>query len=133
MTGTLNRKRLMYRYRCSSHFVSVNIEFITDMLRGVASPIRQAQNETSAMDTNSKDDYFAALCRKISYPTNGPKTYWTTLNKIINMKKMTNISPLLKNGMFITNFQAKADIFSELFVQQCSPNQNNSVLPRFIS
>ena len=65
MTGTLNRKRLMYRYWCSSHFVSVNIEFITDMLlRGVASPIRQAQNETSAMDTNSKDDYFAAFAGK---------------------------------------------------------------------
>ena len=37
---------------------------------------------------------------------------------------MTNIPPLLENGMFVTNFQTKADIFNELFVQQCSLNQN---------
>ena len=26
--------------------------------------------------------------------------------------------PLLENGVFITNFQAKADILNELFVEQ---------------
>ena len=46
---------------------------------------------------------------------------------------MTNIPPVLENGMFVTNFQTKTDIFNELFVQQCSFNQNNSVLLRFIS
>ena len=35
--------------------------------------------------------------------------------------------------MFVTNFQTKADIFNELFVQQCSLNKNDSVLPRFTS
>ena len=86
------------------------------------------------MITNSKDDYFDELGRKISNPNNGPKTYWTTLNRIINKKKMTNIPPLLENGLFFTNFQTTADIFNELFVRQCSLNQNNSnTLPRFIS
>ena len=46
---------------------------------------------------------------------------------------MTNIPPLLENGLFATNFQTKADIFNERFVQQCSLNQNNSALFRFIS
>ena len=32
----------------------------------------------------------------------------------------------------MTNFQTKADIFNELFVHQCSLNQNDSDLPRFI-
>ena len=50
-----------------------------------------------------------------------------------NKKNMTNIPPLLENGMFVTNFQTKADIFNELFVQQCSLNQNDNVLPRFTS
>ena len=45
---------------------------------------------------------------------------------------MTNIPSLLENGLFAMNFQIKADIFNELFVQQCSFNQNNSALPRFI-
>ena len=95
--------------------------------------VRQVQNETSAMITNSKDDYFAELGHKLSNPNNGPKTYWTILNRIINKKKTMNIPPLLENGLFITNFQTKADIFNELFVQQCSLNQNNSALPRFFS
>ena len=41
---------------------------------------------TSAMITNSKDDYFATLDRKLSNLTNGPKTYWTILNNIIDKK-----------------------------------------------
>ena len=84
------------------------------------------------MITNSKDDYFAELGRKLSNPNNGSKTYWATLNRIINNKKMTNIPPLLENGLFVTNFQTKSDIFNELYVQQCSLNQSNSALPRFI-
>ena len=39
------------------------------------------------MITNSKDDYFAELGRKLSNPNNDPKTYWTTLNRITNKKK----------------------------------------------
>ena len=93
--------------------------------------VRQVRNETSAMTTNSKDVYFVALGRKLSNARNGPNTYWTTLNKIINKKKMTNIPPLVENGMFVRNFQTKADPFNELFVQQCSFNQNESVLLRF--
>ena len=46
--------------------------------------VRQVQNKTSAMITDSEDDYFAELGRKLSDPNNGPKTYWTTLNRIIN-------------------------------------------------
>ena len=53
------------------------------------------------------------------------KTYWRTLNRIINKKETTNIPPLLENGIFVTNFQKKADIFNEFFVQQCSLNLND--------
>ena len=44
---------------------------------------------------------------------------------------MTNIPPLLKNRIFFTNFQAKADIFNDFFVQQCS--LNNSALPDLLT
>ena len=40
-----------------------------------------------------------------------------------------NISPILLNGVFITNFKNKANLFNEFFVQQCSILQNGSVLP----
>ena len=40
-----------------------------------------------------------------------------------------NILPILLNGVFITNFQSKAYLFNEFFVQRCSILQNGSVLP----
>ena len=53
------------------------------------------------------------------------------MNKIINSKKTSNIPPLLENGIFVTNFQNKADIFNNLFMKQCSALDNGSNLPLF--
>ena len=55
------------------------------------------------------------------------------LKKNYKQEKDDTYPSFLENGLFVTNFQTKADIFNELFVQQCSLNQNNSALPRFIS
>ena len=95
--------------------------------------VRLTRNETSKIIRDAKEDYFACLGRKLSDPSVGIKTYWSTLNKIVNKKKTTNIPPLLENGLFVTNFQTKADIFNEFFVQQCSLNINDSTLPNPIS
>ena len=67
--------------------------------------------------------------RKLSNPNIGIKKYWSTLNRIINKKNVSNIPPLIENGIFVTNFQEKANIFNNHFVQQCSLNINESVLP----
>ena len=72
--------------------------------------------------------YFSSLGRNLSDPAHGTKSYWTTLNKIINKKKFSNIPPLLENGVFVTNFQTKANIFNNHFVEQCSLISNDSVL-----
>ena len=82
------------------------------------------------MITTAKDNYFASLGRKLSNPVIGIKTYWSTLKKIVNKKKATNIPPLLENGLFVTNFHNKAEILNDHFVQQCSLNVNDSTLPR---
>ena len=82
------------------------------------------------MITIANDNYFASLGRKLSNPAIGIKTYWSTLNKIVNKKKVTNIPPLLENELFVTDFQNKAEIFNNYFVQQCSLNMNDSILPR---
>ena len=92
--------------------------------------VRLIRNDTSKMITTAKDNYFASLGRKLSNPATGIKTYWSTLNKIVNKKKATNILPLLENGLFVTNFQNKAEIFNDYFVQQCSLSMNDSALPR---
>ena len=86
------------------------------------------RNETSRMITDAKEKYFLTLGQKLSNPALGLKTYWTTLNRIINKKEMANIPPLQENGIFVANFQKKADIFNNFFVQQCSLNLNDSML-----
>ena len=48
--------------------------------------VRIVCNKTSAMITNTKDNHFAFLGRKLSNPVTGLKAYWTTLNKVINKK-----------------------------------------------
>ena len=67
--------------------------------------------------------------QKLSDPSLGPKSYWTVLNKILNKKKYTNIPPLLINDIFVSNFQTKADLFNDFFVEQCSIYDNGSTLP----
>ena len=44
---------------------------------------------------------------------------------------MTNIPPLLENGIFAMNYQTKADAFNEFFAKQCSLLPNDSSIPAF--
>ena len=82
--------------------------------------------------TVQKNIILKKLGKKLSDPSTGTKSCWTTLKNITNKKKISVIPPLLENGVFIANLQAKADIFNELFVEQCSIIPNNSVLPPLI-
>ena len=91
--------------------------------------VRTVCNQTSSKITQAKDEYFSSLGKKLSDQTHGIKSYWTTLNNIINKKKFSNIPPLLENGVFVTNFQTKASILNNHFVKQCSLLSSDSVLP----
>ena len=57
-------------------------------------------NEASTKINKAKDDYFSDLGKKLSDPMSGIKSYWATLNKIINKKRFSNVPPLLKNRVF---------------------------------
>ena len=53
------------------------------------------------------------------------------MKKVINRNKVTNIPPFLENGVFVTNYQTKADVFKESFVKQCFLIPNDSPIPAF--
>ena len=95
--------------------------------------VRSVRNETSAKINKAKNDYFSGLGKKLSDPTNGIKSYWATLNKIINKKRFSKVPPLLENGVFVTNCQTKANTFNDHFVEQCSVITNDSILPNLVS
>ena len=75
---------------------------------------------------------FSNLGQKLSDPANGIKTFWSTMNRLLNKKKNINVPPLLENGLFMTKREAKTNIFNEYFVQMCSEASTDSTLPSFI-
>ena len=71
---------------------------------------------TTKMITDAKNKYYTDLGERLCDPSVGIKTHWKTLRKIINKKQVMNIPPILLDGVFITNFQNKADLFNDFFV-----------------
>ena len=94
--------------------------------------VKTIRNTTSRMILHAKESYYLKLGKKLSYPNQGTKAYWATLNRVINKKKVPNIPPLLENGVFVTNVQVKADILNVYFVEQCCTIATGSSIPHFV-
>ena len=84
------------------------------------------------MIINAKIDYYLDLGRKLSNNVTGAKSYWSLFNRLLNKKAASNIPPLIENGLFITNVEAKANIFNEFFIAQCREIETGSTIPTFI-
>ena len=93
--------------------------------------VRNIQLENTRKIIEAKDKYYSKLGKKLSDPNIGLKYYWNILNKLIDKKKFTNIPPILENGLFVTNLEAKANQFNDYFVEQCSAIATGSTLPAF--
>ena len=48
--------------------------------------VKSLQNETTKMIINCKNEYYLHLGRRLSDNLNGPKTYWSILNRLITKK-----------------------------------------------
>ena len=61
------------------------------------------------------------------------KTYWSIRNRFVNNRKIPTVPPLLKNGVIITNFSEKADLFNKFFAgHRTSLNILNKLLPLYL-
>ena len=87
------------------------------------------QKKTSRMITNAKNDYYLRLGRKLSNNVSGAKSYWSLFNRLLNKNTVSNIPPLIENGLFIPNVEAKANIF---FLAQCREIETGSTIQTFI-
>ena len=90
--------------------------------------IESLVNEINELISNAKNLYYVNLAKKLNNPLLQAKTYWSILKTIYNDKKIHLIPLLLIDDKFVTDIQAKANIFNMLFVDQCTPLKNNSVL-----
>ena len=48
-----------------------------------------------------------------------PKTYWPIINRFLNNKNIPIIPPVLFEGKLISDFEEKAELFNNHFVQKC--------------
>ena len=92
----------------------------------------QNQNLTSVMIINAKNDFYLGLGRKLSNNVTVAKSCWALFNRLLNKKTVSNIPPLIENGLFI-NGGAKANSFNEFFVAQCREIETGSTIPTFIA
>ena len=95
--------------------------------------VRKVQNDTNKLINQAKSSYYANLGSKLSDSNVGQKEFWTAYKKVVNKKQNTNIPPISNNGVYVTNFKEKAKLFNDFFANQCTINDNGSVLPSFIS
>ena len=93
--------------------------------------IESLVNEINELISNAKNLYYVNLAKKLNNPLLQVKTYWSILKTFYNNKiyKIPLIPPLLINDKFVTNIQAKANIFNKFVADQCAPLKNNSMLP----
>ena len=58
-----------------------------------------------------------------------PKTYWSILKKLLNIKKIPYIPRLLQHNRNVADFKKEAELFDYFFSKQCSTIDNSSKLP----
>ena len=51
------------------------------------------------------------------------------INTVLNKAKIPIIPPLLENGLFVTDFSEKAQLFNDYFILQCTTIDTGSVIP----
>ena len=69
------------------------------------------------------------LSIKLNDPKTGPKTFWSILKTFVNGSKIPLIPPLLGNNEFVIDFLVKANLFNDIFREQCRPITGDSSLP----
>ena len=71
------------------------------------------------MIENAKKSYLLNVGKSLAQKTS-TRAYWSLINKVLNKNKVPSIPPLLENGIFVTDFSEKAQLFNDYFARQCS-------------
>ena len=86
----------------------------------------------SKMIEDAKRDYFLKAGKTLASPGNPSKKYLTLINTVLNMAKIPIIPPLLENGLFVSGFTQKAQLFNDYFILQCTTIDTGSEIPENI-
>ena len=78
---------------------------------------------------NAKLTYLTNLGNKVTEPNTSQKTYWKSINQIMNKCRDPKIPHPLVNNLFILISSVKARYSNDFFSKQFTPINNISVLP----
>ena len=92
--------------------------------------IQKMISEGSRLIDDAKRNYFLKAGKTLTSPGTSSKTYWSLINTVLNKAKIPVIPPLLENGLFITDFTEKAQLFNDYFTLQCTTIDTGSEIPR---
>ena len=87
-----------------------------DKLEGIKIMI----SEGAKMIENAKQNYLRKTGQNLANAGSSSKMYWSLINTVLNKAKIPIIPPLLENGLFISDFAEKAQLFNDYFILQCT-------------
>ena len=91
--------------------------------------IQNMTSEATRLIEDAKCNYFCKAGKTLANPGTCSKTHWTLINTVLNKAKIPIIPPLLENGLCVTDFTEKAQIFNDYFVLQCMTIDTGSEIP----
>ena len=92
--------------------------------------IQKMISEGARLIEEAKRNYYLKAGKTLADPRTSSKTYWSLINTLLNKAKIPLIPPLLENGLFVTDFAEKAQIFNDYFIHQCTTIDTGSELPQ---
>ena len=92
--------------------------------------IQNMTSEGSRLIEGAKRNYFLKVGK--TFPGTPSNTYWSLINTVLNKAKIPIIPPLLEDGLFVTDFTEKAQIFNDYFIHQCTTIDTGSSIPERI-
>ena len=91
--------------------------------------IQKMISEGSKLIEDAKRNYFLKAGNTLASPGTSRKRYWSLINTVLNKAKIPIIPPLLENGLFVTDFTEKAQLFNDYFILQCRTIDTESEIP----
>ena len=80
-----------------------------DKLEGIQTMV----SEGSKLIEDAKRNYLLKVGQTLANPRTSSKNYWPLISTVLNKVKIPIIPPLLEDGLFVTDFAEKAQIFND--------------------
>ena len=85
-------------------------------------------SDSAKMIEDTKQNCLRKIGQTLANPGTSRKTHWSLINTLLNKAKIPIIPPPLENGLFITDFTEKAQLFNDYFILQCTTIDTGSDL-----